>query len=861
MTILRPFQHCLLMRRFVLLILLVTLAAGAFAQSHGLEFSSHEQIPEKRTSLNLTPGKPFCLDDVSELSFDFKFRPGLTIYFGYVMRLITEHKTNIDLIYNQRLLNFNVVIGESFNAVFSLDSARLFGTWNQFQVKFDVKQKQVSILVNQRLIGKANVSFPEQTCFRALFGANNFEGFETIDVPPMQIKDVRLSKGGKERYFFPLLESTGDQSVSSNGERKAAVKNPVWIKPRHQNWTKVLTLQTRGATSTAFDKKSELLYIVSRDSLYKLSMNGLHLSADRYSTVRDTLPWGNQSVYDDATRKLYNFYIDDKQVNEYDDAADSWGAQFKPKDLTVFWQANKFISPLDSSLYMIGGYGQLRYRNTVQRYHIPTRTWEVLELKGDFFMPRYMAGLGLNSTADTAFIIGGYGSTSGDQTINPKYNYDLLAYSVKNHRFHQLFHLKPTEKNFCFANSIVIPEGNEYYALTYPKDRFNSSLQLIRGSLRTPSYELMGDSIPYFFYDVESFADLYYCPVSSKLVAVTMHTSQQGASTVNVYTIDFPPNPLVQPVVAKNKAITPGTWWIVAGVALSLGLILLFTKGRRGKKQPVAAADIIKQQPETKTGAVAPVVATETTALKMRPATSTVYLFGRFEVIDKEGHNITTQFTPLLKELFLLMLIYSIRNPNGISPEKLYETLWSDKSPKDAKNNYSVNIVKLKAILEKIGESHVTRDSGKLQISFAPDAVWIDYEEFVKLIQAKDPGNKKYIQTLLDISSRGSFLEEVHYSWLDNLKSEISGQVIDILLEYASAADPNTEADLVMKIANAVFAFDQLNEAALEYKCKSLVHQGRHGLAKDAYLKFAKEYKENYGLDFERTFQSITGQE
>jgi hypothetical protein len=30
-------------------------------------------------------------------------------------------------------------------------------------------------------------------------------------------------------------------------------------------------------------------------------------------------------------------------------------------------------------------------------------------------------------------------------------------------------------------------------------------------------------------------------------------------------------------------------------------------------------------------------------------------------------------------------------------------------------------------------------------------------------------------------------------------------------------------------------------------------------MARDAYLKFTKEYKENYGLEFERSFSAIIG--
>ncbi len=73
---------------------------------------------------------------------------------------------------------------------------------------------------------------------------------------------------------------------------------------------------------------------------------------------------------------------------------------------------------------------------------------------------------------------------------------------------------------------ITIPGTNDFYALIYPTDKFNTTLQLIKGSLNSPEYQLMGDSIPYSFYDIASFADLYYCPLSKKLVAVTLYNSK-----------------------------------------------------------------------------------------------------------------------------------------------------------------------------------------------------------------------------------------------------------------------------------------------------------------------------------------------
>ena len=850
------------MARSVFLVILLFYMSTGLSQSHGLEFSSHEVIPEKRTSLNLTSSDPYCLQHNTDISFDFYFRPNLQIYFGYIMRLITNHNQNIDFIYNQKLQNFNFVIGETVAATFTIDSAHLFQEWERVLIRFDTKAQEVSFFLNDRLLGKGKVNLSGSTCCRVFFGTNDFEGFQTMDIPPMCVRDIRFREGGKEKYYYPLSESQGEQALDISGHKVAAiVKNPVWIKPKHQNWQQVYSLKTKGTSSFAFNKKKEILYFVSRDSLYQLSFKNMEATGIKLAKGRDSLPPGNQSVFDVAANNLYNFYIDEKQVSSYDPVARTWNVNFSPKALTIFWHANKFLSSVDSSLYTIGGYGQLQYKNLVQRYHFPTGKWEVLKPGGDFFMPRYMAGLGTNEATDTAYIIGGYGSNTGDQTINPKYNYDLLAYSVKNNSFTLLYHLKEPVNQFCFANSLVIDPGtNDFYALTYPNRQFNSSLQLIKGSLRSPEYELMGDSIPYFFYDVESFADLFYCQASKKLVAVTVHTSKDNTSTIKVYTIDFPPNHLV--------VVSPGppektNWWLFILPGIILVLAALFYLFRRRKKLSAIV-------PAT---APVPVLVAEAkpeyTQLsnkyhfheEEKIDKAAVYLFGRFEAFDKEGNDITAQFTPLLKELFLLILLYSIKDGKGISSEKLYEILWNDKPVKDAKNNYSVNIVKLKSVLDKIGEYHIGKESGKLRFEVLNDSIKIDYQEFVGLISANTVINKENVNEQLNILHRGSFLNEMHYGWLDDFKAEISGLVLDILVDYISKADIEKEAEFIIKITNVIFFFDQLNETALEYKCRCLILLGRHGMAKDAYLKFAKEYKENYGHEFEKTFPAVTGGE
>ena len=244
-----------------------------------------------------------------------------------------------------------------------------------------------------------------------------------------------------------------------------------------------------------------------------------------------------------------------------------------------------------------------------------------------------------------------------------------------------------------------------------------------------------------------------------------------------------------------------------------------------------------------------------------RTTSSSIFLFGNFEVIDKEGNDITRQFTPLLKEIFLLILINTFKDGKGISSEKLYETIWVDKPIKDARNNFSVNIVKLKSILEKAGVTHISKETGKWRFEILNNSIHLDYQQFLLLADQKPKDiDKRYVNELLNLLNRGAFLREAHYSWLDDTKANVSDFVIGTILSYTSKARLQSEPDFILKLANCIFQFDQMNEEALELKCRSLIILGRHGLAKETYLNFTKEYTKNYGQDFEKSYTEIVGQ-
>jgi len=240
---------------------------------------------------------------------------------------------------------------------------------------------------------------------------------------------------------------------------------------------------------------------------------------------------------------------------------------------------------------------------------------------------------------------------------------------------------------------------------------------------------------------------------------------------------------------------------------------------------------------------------------KAEPVKSSIVLFGGFQVIDREGNDITGSFTQLLKTLFLFIMLNSLRHNKGVSSQLISETFWFDKSVESARNNRAVNIVKLKSLLDKVGTATISKDTGYWKFEYDPKTMEIDYDKYLSLVKGDSKLSKDDICQLLKIVDRGQFLVNTDADWLDVYKSEVSNDIIDTLADYIEGSE--NEPDFVLHLTNCMFTFDMASEEAMILQCRTLFKLGKHSLAKKSYARFIKEYKNLYDEDYNRTFQSI----
>lgn len=814
---------------------------NSFGQNYGLGIATNKFSQENNTAIDLSATNQICLQGNFEVSFEISSLSSV-IFFGYIFRIIEDNDRNFDLAYTilDAQSPFNIIIGD-FHTKTGLDITpdQFHKQWNKIIIKFDTDKDRLIVSKGHKTYVVGGLHLKKKACYKLLFGANSDKKFKINSALAAKYRNIRITENGITKYYWPLDEQQGEVVHELKNGQNGRVRNPFWMASMHQKWERVGDYIINGIASTAFDSKEESLFIIAKDSLFTFSLrNSVLTSTSNRGKIASN--YGTQSIYSPINNNIYNFLPYLPSIGRYSLTKQKWDKRLPSWEPSSYYDANKVISRWDSSMYVFAGFGALTYNNAVKRLPFKTELWEHVKPKGDFFTPRYLSALGSNSQGDTVYVLGGYGNTSGSEMLNPKNIYSMMRFTTRDKRFKKLYDLKHKGEDFAFASSLVIDSSSKtYYGLAFPQSRYESRLRLIVGSLKNSNYRYIGSDIPYRFHYKLSFADLFYCPENKKFIAVTLLMVNGDQTQVRIYTLQAPPLDFVASTPSPKRR----PFMLYIGLISSVALICvgLFLYLRR--RNPHKSADIL-------------VTPLEVRAIQQVSTKNAIFLFGDLQVFDRNGTDITKLFTPLLKELFLLLLVNSVKNGRGLHAEKLDEILWFGKSEKSVRNNRSVNIVKLKSILERIEHCQLIKNAEYWKIEFDYNFWYIDYHNYLNLIEAKKKLDEEQIKFLFGLTRRGNFLSNHNYEWLDKFKAEISSEVIDVFLIYANSTKPYNP-EFLIQIADFIFYFDPVSEEAMIIKCKALSSLGKHLLAKKAYDVFIKDYRSFFNEDFNKNFNEI----
>ena len=186
----------------------------------------------------------------------------------------------------------------------------------------------------------------------------------------------------------------------------------------------------------------------------------------------------------------------------------------------------------------------------------------------------------------------------------------------------------------------------------------------------------------------------------------------------------------------------------------------------------------------------------------------------------------------------------TVKDGKKITSEKLDETFWFEMDKASASNNRSVNVRKLRLLLEKVGDINVVNKTSYWFVEMG-DGIICDYKDVMLLLKKTQEEKKIGIDVLnaiLDIAQNGTLLPNLNAEWADGYKSEYSTLLMEVLLKSVSLPEVESDLNLQVKIANIMLLHDNVDEEAVRIKCRALFLLGQKGASKQCFNKFTQDY-------------------
>jgi len=848
----------------VLLVSLGTLHAQTPGSNldYGLAFASHEVSKDHRTGLDLNPDGVYTINKDFTLEFDLALQRLRNAY-GYILRVIANDSLNIDLMStpeHEAFHDLTLIINNKPTTI-QFDFADIGlqpNVYTRFRLQFSFRENQITLTWD-----KKTKSYPYDLSglnkFRFYFGVNNFGKFNTTDTPPIILRDIALSENNALIGKWLLKNHNVTEVYDSLANARAVVKNPNWLIDHHTRWTPRQHFTTRRFPSVAFDSDSTLMYVTDEKTIYVYDLRKEKVSSKmvKGNPVHSD---ANQLLFIQAKKQLINYDLFTNKFLSFDYANASWENSDTTYHEPNYWHNNKFYNPAEDAVYTFGGYGHFTYHNRFFKYDNAKNSWTAVDTKGSI-PPRYLAASGIERSKNQLLIFGGYGSLSGKQELSPQSYYDLYSFDLRSHEVKKIREYDSPQKSedISFSNSLIVnEEENCFYVLSYPKNKYKGQIKLLRYALDSKESKVVADSIPFHFHDEDSFCDLFYSKASNELIAVTVHKNELEYQ-VQIHSINYPPlqvQDVLQPVRLENRNTAAYATVIIIFIVLGgLSVYLYFFIRRKRNNAVVVPSSVLSKQQTPPIAQPAFFVAT-TPPEDLHKLTSSILFFGGFQIFDKKGTDISSKFTMTLKELFVLIVLHSVKFEKGVSATVIQECLWPDKDEISARNNRNVNVKKLRTLLEQIGGLSIENNNSYLKLTME-EHIFFDYQVVYKLLSQNTPHENNKINSIIPNVKRGSLLPNLQATWLDSFKSDISNQVIDILIEYSQKLDGNKDDKLLLEIADTVFMYDSINQEALTIKCSVLNKKGKYSLAKTWYDHFVKEYKNLYAENYPHTFEEV----
>lgn len=810
---------------------------GVFAE--GLRFFGNGYAIDKRTSYNVFSEYPVSFSGDYEINFYLSLY--LTSDIGNIVRIKANDNTRIfNLFYDGHGKDHLFLLNEEgksnlINA--SLDkSAYPPRQWFSIHILFGLENNVITLTVDNQTYTADNISLPDKFAPTIVFGKSD----HIIDVPPFAIRDLSIGNNGK--YRFLLDEYQGNIVHDIRGRKIGSVTNPDWLINDSYHWKPEAHFNSLTVSGSNYHNERKELYYFNRDSILIFNLKTRSSETIAFSDPCPVNLRLGTNFIDQENDRLYCYEVyhdstyQGPTIASLDLHSFKWRIESYDKLPTQLHHHGSYFDPVSRQYMIFGGFGNMRFSNQFYRYNLDTKEWSVYPVnnKGGI-TPRYFTSLGYDEQSHQLYLFGGTGNLSGNQLLGREYFYDLYRLDLQTKVITKVWEIPWNKDNAVPVRGMVINNESFFYTLCYPEHFTESYLKLYRFSLENGDYTILGDSISIYSDKINTNANLYYDKELNTLYAVIHEFEDDIQSDLHIYSLAFPP------ITEKELANHPPTakknsgWvsYVIIGVII-LGAGAILWRSRRNKEKDSPIFDIGNTFSKLND------------KHKVQSRTNSIFLFGEFTVCNRGNRNITYMFSKKLKETFCLLLQYS-REREGITSPHLSRLLWPEKPPQEVKNIRNVTLNRLRKILEELDGIELTYERGMFTIT-QKNPIYCDYTRCMQILSANQ-WEAEY-QELIEIVTRGKFLENEEKPFYDTLKEKTEKQIEPLIVRAMEESYAKEAWQTTIDLAQAAFHIDPMNETALHHMIKAMQKLGMHEGAKIKYLSFLIEYKKIMGKDY-----------
>ena len=817
------------MKRVYILLFIIISALGSI-HGQGLQFQSTVASIEKRTSYDVFAYQKETFNDKLEIHFAMQLPWNATL--GYVLRVIDKPSNQTyNLFLESQGGDFFELNEEGCKTLIKHHFKRgnlRNKQWFDVQLIFDFRDKEITLIVDDERATTKKANLADKMSPQIVFGRSEY----LIDVPTFYMRNLEI-KGGKRDYLFPLQQASGNDVYTNEGQKVGYIENPYWAINDAYHWKEFFRYSSNTTSGYGYSPRFHDVYYFNRDTfnIYRIIAGGWDQFPFKSRCPVDI--YLGTCFVDDPEHALYLYETYHPVKHEGEPAV----ARLDLENFTWRVESDQhieegqmhhhgaFYDEKNKELTIYGGFCNMAYHNDFYTYDVKNHAWRLREDIVGNALPRYYCSMGYDGLR-YAYIFGGMGNESGNQTVGRTFFYDLYQFDTHTKQVHKLWNADwKSNPQTVFAKGMVILDGY-FYTLGYSEYLSDSYMKLYKFSLADGSYSQVGDSILIHPDRVESEAQLFYDPLLRIFVACELELKKLAPTTFACYMLNYPAlteeefRTACQPIPTNRTLII---FIIIGAIALIAGGIFYY---RWRKKMLNESANPYNSQFEAQP--------------------DSVYLFGSFSVFNHFNHNVTYLFTDKLKQILTLFIVN--HENGGISSKDLGEMLWGDKTPDKIKNSRSVAINHLRKALQDIECIEIVYQNKNFGLEIRKP-FYCDYLRFCDIVR-NDILTTEDCNEILNIVRKGRFLGQTSSDVLYPVKKTVNNKVKDALLRVLQHATNENNNALILECVQHLFIVDPVSEEAFKAQMRTLKKTASDRECLEAEIRFKERYKNVNGTEY-----------